>query len=92
MRNPLSQNADRSLRDELIAIIEDSDVEFDGGLTDHTSLIKSGKLDSLGLFNVASFIERQIGPKLDLTSFDIAREWDTIADIINFIAKHRTAG
>jgi hypothetical protein len=40
----------QEVRKRLIATIECADVEFDGELKDETSLIKSGKLDSLGPF------------------------------------------
>ena len=85
-----SRDADQRRRQGLIAAIESSDM--DGELQDDTSLIKSGKLDSLGLFNVVLFVENELGPDFDVTSFDLSREWDTIADILRFIAKHRTGG
>jgi acyl carrier protein len=90
MREILPRNADQRLREKLIAVIESSGVEFDRGLKDDTSLIKSGKLDSLGLFNVVLFIESEVGPELDLTSFDLSHEWETIAEILRFIVRHRT--
>ena len=54
-------------------------------LTDATSLVRSGLVDSLGLLNIASFVEGEIGRQLDEVTFDPAREWDTIADILEFI-------
>jgi len=90
MKKFFPKNADQSLREKLIAIIRSSDVEFDGELEDDTSLFMSGKLDSLGLFNVVLFIEHEISVKLDITSFDPTREWDTVAEILIFIAKRRT--
>jgi len=82
----------QSLRDKIIAVLEVSNVELDGELNEDTPLIKSGKLDSLGLFNLALFVEREIGGKLDVTAFDLAKEWNTINDIVNFIAREQRSG
>jgi acyl carrier protein len=92
VRNLASRTTTQSLRDKLIAALEASDLNLDGGLKEETSLIKSGKLDSLGLFNLALFIEREVGGKVDITTFDLAKEWNTITDILNFIAKVRSSG
>jgi len=85
-------NADHRVRKRLIAILESSDVDCNGELKDDTSLIKSGKLDSLGLFNLALFIESEIGRELDVASFDFSHEWDTVAGILGFIGQHRAGG
>jgi acyl carrier protein len=90
MRRFLPQSADQRLRKRLVAIIESSDVECDEEVTDDTSLIKSGRLDSLGLLNLAVFIESEIGSKLDVASFDFSEEWDTIAAILTFVVTRRT--
>jgi acyl carrier protein len=81
-----------SLRDELTALIEEWDVERGDHLQEDTSLIRSGLLDSMALFNLAMWIERQIGAPIDPSSFDLSREWDTMSDIVNFIEKRRQAG
>lgn len=77
------------LRNRLIAFIRESDNELNCDLTDDTSLIKSGLFDSLALFNLAIWIEREIGAHVDLTTFDLSKEWDTMADILNFVERHR---
>lgn len=92
MRTFFWRCADQRLRDKLFAAIESSDLDLDGKLNDDTSLIKSGILDSLGLFNVALTIEHEIGPELDLASFDLSQEWDTIAGMLQFAAKYRRRG
>jgi acyl carrier protein len=92
MTKSLLQNTRESLRERLIDIIETSDGVFDGDVKDDSSLIKSGKLDSLALLNVALFVESEIGVNLDLTSFDLAREWDSIAGILGFISRHSMRG
>jgi acyl carrier protein len=79
----------QSLHDKLIAVLEASDVVLDGEQKEETPLIKSGKLDSLGLFNLALFVESQIGSKVDVTAFNLAKEWNTVNDILKFIARFR---
>jgi acyl carrier protein len=92
IRNLVFRDTTQSLHDKLIAVLEASNVDLDGELKDETSLIESGKLDSLGLFNLALFIERETDGKVDITAFDLAKEWNTITDILNFIAKLRSSG
>ena len=90
-RSPSRTDA-QDLLEELIALIKSSNPGWDGELTDRTSLIKSGQLDSLGLFNLATFVEGQIGHRIDLTAFDLAKEWDTVNDILTFISNQRSSG
>jgi acyl carrier protein len=80
------------LRDQLIDLIKDSDMELGGELKDDTSLIKSGRIDSMALFNLALWIEGYIDSRLDLTTIDVSKEWDTISDILNFLEKYRNHG
>ena len=72
-----------------MTLIKNSEVDFDDGLKDDTSLIQSGKLDSVALLNMVLFIEGEVGSDMDLTTFDLSREWDTVADIVRFIVEHR---
>ena len=46
-------------------------------------------MDSLGLFTLALFIEKEIGRDVDITAFDLAKEWNTIDDILKFIVRER---
>jgi acyl carrier protein len=62
---------------------------FAGELTHTTSLIQSGVLDSLGLVNVAIFIEQEAGHPLDLSEVDVEQEWETMERILDFIEKTR---
>ena len=78
-----------SIRDRLIRLLEEGDQVSDGLLGDDTSLIRSGLLDSLGLFNLALWIEKETGSRLDLSSLDPSNEWETIPDILKFIGEHR---
>lgn len=58
-------------------------------LSESTDLITSGLLDSLALFNLAVWIENQIGADLKLAELNIPAEWNTVEDIIDFIARHK---
>jgi len=87
MRKASSKSASHSQREKLIKVIQASDGGWDEDLTDDMSLIRSGKLDSLGLFNLVIFIESEVGHKVDFTAFDLPTEWDTIKDILGFIRK-----
>lgn len=87
MREASSKSASHNQRKKLIEVIQTSGGGWEGDLTDDMSLIRSGKLDSLGLFNLATFIERELGRKVDFTAFDLAAEWDTINHILEFIRK-----
>ena len=89
MSDPFDEFQRQELRRELVDLIHASNPELDGLLTEETSLIRSGKLDSLGLFNLATFIERKIGKQVDFTSFDLSREWDSISNILEFMSKLR---
>lgn len=83
-----------SSRDRLVSFIEekvkDLGKELNGELSDQTSLIKSGLFDSLALLQLALWIEEEIGSQVELTGFDLSKEWETIPDILNFIDKQRS--
>ena len=73
-----------SLRDDLLAFLTDQGVEL--GLADDAEpLIESGRLDSLGLFNLVLWIEERTGMPIDPTAFDVAREWASVRDIVAFV-------
>ena len=82
-----------SVRDRLVTFVkekmEESAREWNGEFIDDTSLLKSGLFDSLNLLELASWVETEIDSRIDLRSIDLREEWDTIADILNFIEKHR---
>ena len=81
-----------SLRDQLIDLINGNDMGLGRELKDDTSLIESGRIDSLALFNLVSWIEGKIDSELDITAINVSKEWDTIADILNFLEKHQNQG
>jgi acyl carrier protein len=79
------------VRDELRALIREGRLDFDVELRDDTSLIRSGVVDSLGLFNLALWIEARTGAPLDLAEIDPPSEWDTIDDIVSFVERRAGA-
>jgi acyl carrier protein len=88
-KTELQNSVNMSLHDRLAVYIENKirelDKELKGELTDETSLIKSGLLDSLALLQLAMWIEVEMNSEVDLATIDLSKEWDTIADIIRFI-------
>jgi acyl carrier protein len=80
------------MRDELIALIESWDVPLEGEVNGETALIGSGLFDSLALFHLVFWIEQQIGAPIDPTALDIAKEWDTVNDVLRFIERRRGQG
>jgi acyl carrier protein len=81
-----------SIRDELFKMIRSTGAELGAGFDDETSLLRSGVLDSSALFNLILFIEERIDSGVDLTTFDLRQEWDTVSSILAFIEKHRLEG
>jgi acyl carrier protein len=78
-----------SLREQLMNLLKDGDVDLKFDLEDDTPLISEGLVDSLLLFNLALWIEKQTNTPIDVGSIDLPDEWNTIADILAFIGKHR---
>jgi acyl carrier protein len=58
---------------------------------DNSSLVRSGILDSLALYQLILWIEKQIGKPVDPTQFDLANELDSITDILLFVEKNRAS-
>jgi acyl carrier protein len=77
-----------SLHDRLLRFLEELDLELDDKLKEDTPLIKSGILDSLSLFKLAAWVEQEVGSQVDLREFNLIEEWDTIADILNFVERY----
>ncbi len=74
-------------RDRLVAFLEatleEAEKSVEGGITDETSLIQSGLLDSLGILSLATWVDEELGGALlDLESFDFATEWDSVPAIL----------
>lgn len=80
-----------AFRDELVSLIA-SNGGLVGEISDDASLIESGLVDSRTLYHLALLIEREIGAPLDLTAFDLAKEWDTIARVLRFVEAYKSDG
>ena len=78
-----------SLRARLISLILKLSLFPDPELTEETSLIQGGVIDSTAILQLAEWIESETDVDLDLLQFDLAREWDTILRIEQFIQRHR---
>ncbi len=78
------------LLDFVITKIKVSGIKLNAELNEKTSLIKSGLFDSLALLELGILIEKEIGSQIDLTSIDIREDWDSIANILNFIRKQNS--
>jgi acyl carrier protein len=79
------------LRDELVGLIQTwSSVPL--SLDDDTSLIASGLLDSLALFNLILWIEQKTGRNIEPTSVNLVAEWDSITRILQYIQNSTVIG
>ena len=78
-----------SLRNELIDAIRVMCVRLPTGFDDHTSLIRSGLLESAALVELVLWVEERVEPGMDLSGFDLSEEWDTVAKLLAFIHRHR---
>ncbi len=80
---------DLSVRERLVRLLEEGNPESSIEPDDGMSLIRSGRIDSLGLYNLALWVEEEVRSSLDMTTLDPSKEWDTIPDILEYIEKHR---
>ena len=69
----------------VISFISGLECEVPDPLEPHTSLIQSGLLDSLALFDLSVWIEEQIGRPIDPGEIDILVLWDNPQAIAHFI-------
>jgi acyl carrier protein len=51
-------------------------------------LFGDGRLDSLALINLVTWVEEQIGARIDPATFDLRSEWATVGGVAAFIARH----
>jgi len=74
------------LRDELMDLVK-TWASVPPSIDETTSLIASGLLDSLALFNLILWIEQKTGRSIEPTSVNVAAEWDSITSILQYIQK-----
>lgn len=79
-----------ALREQLRTLIAEFSPLGHAAIADDTPLITSALVESVTLLNVALWVEQQIDPTVELTAFDLSVEWDTVADILDFIEKYRS--
>lgn len=77
-----------SVRDRLDSFIRQSHWNYHD-LRPDESLIRSGVIDSLGLFNLVLWVEAEIGSHIDVTNVDVRNELDTLDKIVAFVEKHK---
>lgn len=77
------------LRDELLAELPRWGVKLDSALRNDTSLIVSGLVDSVGLFEMLLWIEEKSGATIDPATVDWRSEWDSVAAILHYIERRR---
>ena len=80
-----ASEASVKLREDLYALLDEYKPRLEQTLDDDTALITSGVLDSLALFHLILWIEKQTKQSVDPTSIDLARECDTVRLILKFI-------
>jgi acyl carrier protein len=78
-----------ALREELLALLPDLGARADAALGDDSSLIASGLIDSVGLFQLLLWIEEKTGTAIDPGEVDWRTEWDTMNGILGYIARRR---
>jgi len=78
-----------SLRDDLVALLREAEVDLPADAGEDTSLLQSGRVDSLALFRLASWVERAVGERVDPASFDLVREWETVGSVVHFVERRR---
>jgi len=78
------------LREELLQLLGTD--RLAGPVTDETSLIQSGLVDSVALFNLMLWIEEQVGHPVDPTTLEVRSELDTVRGILQVITRLRGGG
>jgi acyl carrier protein len=85
-RRPGAKMTSRSaLRQRLMRFLIDSGRVTQGDLDANSPLITSELIDSVTLFELALWIEEEIGRPLDLTQLALPSGWDTVDRIIAFV-------
>ena len=78
-----------ALREQLRALIAECARHEHGAIDDDTPLLSSALVESMALLNVALWVEEQIDSAVEITSFDLAAEWNTVRQILDFVEKYR---
>ena len=78
-----------SIRKELLELLPNWGAKLPPHEVDGASLIASGRIDSVGLFELLLWIEEKTGTAIDPGAVDWRREWDTLTGILDYIEQHR---
>ena len=89
--DPLRHEANEALRKRLLNFLTSLELNLDEEATEETPLVGSGLLDSMGLLQLAAWIEGEIGHPIDPGSFDLQEEWKTVGTVLECIRRHRDA-
>jgi acyl carrier protein len=92
MRKPPAEEDGGARRVRLLAFLDGLEVADAGPVGDDTVLISSGLFDSLALFRLVEWIEKETGGPVDPSSLDFAREWDTVPGILAFVERRCSGG
>ena len=84
----MSSDRPERLRALVQELLEAAQVEVAVDL--NTSLLQSALLDSLALLEIAAWVDAELGGGLDLESFRIREEWDSMAAILAFMDRRST--
>lgn len=79
------------LRRELRVFLESCELPGAAGISDETSLLASGQLDSLALFNLVAWIEARTGHAVDPTTVSLPGDWDSIEHIVRYVERSTSA-
>ena len=82
---------DTALRQRFADFYQTLGLNQDDEPNNDTLLVGSGLLDSLGLLQLAMWIQKEIGQPIDPEAFDLREEWQTVGTVLTFIHKHRRA-
>jgi len=80
------------LRQELRAFLGSCDVPGAADISDQASLLASGQLDSVALFNLVAWIEGKTGRAVDPASVSLPGDWDSIEQIVRYVERSTSAG
>lgn len=61
------------------------------GVSDATPLISTGRIDSLGLFGLITWMEGELGRTLDPGEVPLGGEIDSLADIVGWVDRRDSA-
>jgi hypothetical protein len=79
------------LRRELRALILEAAPDLPADVGDDAPLISSGLVESTTLVSLALWVEDRLGREIELGSFDLVVEWDSLNGVLDFVERHRAA-